>query len=159
MGSNCHLQVSCTLSCKTKLCDIAEHSLTLSSSHASKRRLRTHTNPSSSHPNLDISSTVLSLQSDKSKSLGNFNFKGISPIQLSYQKRVPIPSSTTRRTLSSNQCPTPSPYTPYATKESYDYHPPAAAPQPHHNEPLGLYITTLPCRSTSSNTIFLTMKD
>jgi len=40
----------------------AEHSPTLSSSQANKRRLHTHAKPSSSHPNLDIPSTVLSLQ-------------------------------------------------------------------------------------------------
>ena len=95
------------VSCKKMLCSKTEHSLTPSSSQANKRRLHTHANPPSSHPCLHISSTVTSLNIAKSKSLGNFNLNGMSPIQLSYQNKVPLPSPTTRRTLSSNQCPTP----------------------------------------------------
>jgi len=120
------------------LCNKTEHSLTHSSYQANKRHLHTHAKPPSSHPRLNISSTVTSLHTAKSKSLGNFNLDGMSPIQLSYQNKVPFPSPTTCQTLSSNQCPTPSPIPSRIlltiVHQSELWFPPSwSRPLPHHN--------------------------
>jgi len=107
--SNKHLQESWALTCKTTLESNAEHSFTLSSSHANNLPRHSHPPPPTSQPALHISSTVHSLLTAKSKRQGNLQRKGVSPTQLSCQNNVFLPSLSILRMLSSNHLPTPSP--------------------------------------------------
>jgi len=94
------------------LCNKKEHYRALSSSHANKRRLHTHALPPSVHPKLHISSTEHSLQTTRSKRRDNLNLKGISPTQLSYQKKYyanyQLRYRGYHRTTSPHPSPTPS---------------------------------------------------
>jgi len=96
-------------SCKTTLFIREAQSVTLSSSHAIKRRRHTHPKPPASHPKRAISSTKHSLLTDNSYRRLNWIFKGTPPSQLSVQRKVVLPSPTTRLILLSNHLSTAAP--------------------------------------------------